>query len=150
MGKQSASRPSSSLRPFPLSLFLYDLDAANQVLQPAPILPEQLYSTSNTGDTARGEVALMRAVLEDAIGCFQKYAGKDGRRVQRLASEAEEWLFADDYRWPFSFVNICAVLGLDPEYVRLGLRRWHQYDSMLTHKRRARPPVTRRSLKIAA
>ena len=68
----------------------------------------------------------MRAVLEDAIHCFQKQFVREGRRVLRLAREAEEWLTADDPRWPFSFVNICAVLGLEPEYIRLGHRQWRE------------------------
>jgi hypothetical protein len=68
----------------------------------------------------------MRAVLADALECFQKGLVYQGRRVQRLALEAEEWLFSDDARWPFSFVSICAVLGLEPAYLRRGLRRWRQ------------------------
>ena len=63
---------------------------------------------------------------EDALGCFQKGVVYQGRRVQRLAREAEEWLFSDDARGPFSFVSICAVLGLEPPYLRRGLRRWRQ------------------------
>ena len=68
----------------------------------------------------------MRAVLADALGCFQKGFVRQGRRVQRLAREAEEWLFSDDARWPFSFVSICAALGLEPTYLRRGLQRWRQ------------------------
>ena len=68
----------------------------------------------------------MHAVLAEAVSCFQKGAVAEGRQAQRLAREAEEWLFADDPTWSFSFVNICAVLGLDPAYIRLGLTRWQQ------------------------
>lgn len=125
---------------------LYDLGAASQILPPALVLPEQFYSPVTESDTAQGEVALMRAVLEDAVNCFQKESVKSGRRAQRLAREAEEWLFGDDYHWPFSFVNICAVLGLDPEYVRLGLKRWHQHRPAEPRKRKRgitlrRPPL---------
>ncbi len=68
----------------------------------------------------------MRAVLEDAIDCLRKQSRKSGRRAQRLAQEAEEWLFDNDQRWPFSFVNICHVLGIDPEYIRRGLKQRRQ------------------------
>ncbi|MGH7965892.1 MAG: hypothetical protein ACRERD_29420, partial [Candidatus Binatia bacterium] len=80
--------------------------------------------------TERPEVALMRAVLADALDCFQKQFRPGGEReAQRLAREAEEWFFADDYNSLFSFVHISAVLGLDPEYIRRGLKRWRQVQS---------------------
>lgn len=91
----------------------------------AAVLPEQFYNPP-ARTTGRGEVALMRAVLEEALDCFQKQFVKSGRRAQRLAREAEEWIYSDEVRWPFSFVNICAVLGLDPDYVRLKLKRWRE------------------------
>ena len=68
----------------------------------------------------------MRAVLEDAVSCFSRQFVTQDRRARRLAQEAEAWLFADDEHWPYSFVNICAVLGVDPQYLRRGLRRWRQ------------------------
>ena len=99
-----------------------DIGAA--VLPSVVILPEQFYASSTNGQVQDGEVALRRAILEDAIRCFQRrFVGK-GRRVRRLAQEAEEWFAADDADWPFSFVNICAVLGLEPDYIRRGLKRW--------------------------
>jgi hypothetical protein len=149
MPRHSAHHAKSFQRPA-LSPFLYDLGAASQALPPATILPEQFYSSPSAPDTGRGEVALMRAVLEDAIGCFQKQMHDSGRRVQRLAREAEEWLFTDDHRWPFSFVNICAVLGLEPEYVRLGLKRWRQHPPSPPEKKRQRGMPTHRSFSIAA
>jgi hypothetical protein len=38
--------------------------------------------------------------------------------------EAEEWFELTDDGWFFSFENICAVLGFDPDYIRRGLRVW--------------------------
>lgn len=38
--------------------------------------------------------------------------------------EAEEWILEEDGDWPFSFENVCEVLGLNPRYVRQGLIRW--------------------------
>lgn len=42
----------------------------------------------------------------------------------------------DDFHWPFSFVNICAVLGLDPAYIRFKLKRWR--ERVLTEQQRTR------------
>ena len=133
-------------RPFPPS----DPGAASHILSSSVILPAQFYGPAAGLDTTCGALALRRAVLEDAIGCFQKQTVSSGRRAQRLAREAEAWLFANDYNWPFSFVNICAVLGLDAEYVRLGLKRWRQHPMTKPQKRRQRGVLARQSLPIAA
>ena len=71
------------------------------------------------------EKNLMQAVLEDAIKTYQKYYGSGGRREARLFREAEEWIFSYNVKWPFSFENICNVLGYNPDYLRLGLKRWN-------------------------
>src|SRR4029453_17340604 len=63
-------------------------------------------------------------VFEDALACFQKQFVTEGRRVQRMAQEAEEWFLSDDTHWPFSFVSVRAVLGLERESVRQQLKRW--------------------------
>lgn len=130
---RGAQRSRSSMNQI-MASFLDEGGIPEQTLWPTAFLPEQYYGTGQSARKLRGEAALMSAVLEDAIHCFRKQFVKKGRRVQRLAREAEEWLFSDDDRWPFSFLNICAVLGLDPGYVRKGLARW----------RRQVPPVPRR------
>jgi hypothetical protein len=141
---------SKSPRRSGLPLLLYDLSAAHQTLPPAAVLPEQFFHAAKPHG-ARGEVALMRAVLEDAFNCFQKlFSAPTKKRSQRLAREAERWFFDNDTRWPFSFVNICVVLGLDPGYIRLGLKRWQQQHATEPQKVRRRASVSPRPLKIAA
>ncbi len=68
----------------------------------------------------------MLAVLEDAVGAFQKYVTSSSRRGQRLFTEAEEWFAASATDWPFGFENICEALGLEPAYIRTGLARWRE------------------------
>jgi hypothetical protein len=146
MNKHSAPRASSIHRPA-LPLLLYDLTAATQFLPPAAVLPEQFYGSPSGAYSGRGEVALMRAVLEDAVNCFQRALGPN---ADRMAKDAEKWLFNDDARWPFSFVNICTVLGLNAEYVRLGLKRWRQNPLVLPARKRRREALGRRPATIAA
>lgn len=67
------------------------------------------------------EQALMLAVLEDAIACYQKYMPADDQSGRALFREAEEWIFEKGDDWIFSFENICEVLGLDPHYVLKGV-----------------------------
>src|SRR5262245_64484929 len=92
-------------------------------LEPAMVLPAQLFGCSLDASLVP-EKRLLLAVLEEAVVTFQRYATDQGRRGRRLFREAEEWLGAEEIAWPCSFRNICDVLGLDPGYVRQGLRRW--------------------------
>ena len=101
-------------------------EALHELLSYIGVPPEQFYGPRPSLASGRPEAGLMRAVLADALGCFHKGLVHQGRRVQRLAREAEEWLFSDDARWAVSFVSICAVLGLEPAYLRRGLQRWRQ------------------------
>jgi hypothetical protein len=93
-------------------------------LEPATVLPIQLYGAMALDASIVPEKRLLLAVLEEAVVTFQRYATDQGRRGRRLFREAEEWVGAEEVGWPCSFRNICDVLGLDPGYVRQGLRRW--------------------------
>jgi hypothetical protein len=63
----------------------------------------------------------MLAIFEDAVRCYQATSTcaircpRDRRTEQRIAAV---WLFANDFDAPFSFVNICETLGLDPTAAR--------------------------------
>ena len=71
----------------------------------------------------QAERDLMLAVLEDGIACFQGYFSKPSRTNERLFLETEEWIRSND-DGVFSFNNVCEILGLDPDALRTGLRRW--------------------------
>ena len=146
MENHSPQRP-QKFRRASLPLFLYDLSAATQILPPAAVLPEQFYSPAEHPDSSQGELALMRAVLEDAVHCFQKSQGTD---AAHLAKDAERWFFANDQRWPFSFVNICAALGLNADYIRMGLQRWSQHPPAVSPKKRRRTALTHTPMSVAA
>jgi hypothetical protein len=86
-------------------------------------LAEQFFESRGSQVKACPETALMYAVLEDAFLCFHKQFETENRLVERTR-EAEEWFFSDDSHWLFSFVSVCHVLGLEPEYVRKKLKHW--------------------------
>jgi hypothetical protein len=71
-----------------------------------------------------GEQRLLLAVLEEAIGTFQRYAIASDRRGHALFADVAAWFASEDTQWMFSFVSICDAVGLDVAYVRSGLRRW--------------------------
>ena len=71
---------------------------------------------------AAGERALMRAVLEDAVGCLAGEVGPVRERSQ-LAAEARTWIEGADLHWPYSFENVCDHLGFDAEQLRTRILR---------------------------
>jgi len=67
------------------------------------------------------ETKLLRAVLEEAIDSLRKNRTRDNRRKRRLYGEDAQWIRDRDDQSPFSFVYICAILGLDPDCVSASL-----------------------------
>jgi hypothetical protein len=134
----------------PLPYTEWSLDRENFTLSLDAVLPEQMWADPVNTQAGRPEAVLMRAVLEDAIICFQHQFYIPGRRSQRLAREAEAWFFNDDTHWPFAFVNICTVLGFNPEYIRAGLRNWYGKHPEKLPQRKRRAAGARGTLKLAA
>jgi hypothetical protein len=62
-----------------------------------------------------GEMRLMAAVLEDAIGVLRK------RPRSRAGREAREWMLSRDTSHPFAYERICEALDLDADCVRRGV-----------------------------
>jgi hypothetical protein len=83
------------------------------LLVPEQFLPTQL-ELPRSDSLICGEKALLLAVLEDAVRCLDHRSRSPGP----LAREAEAWIRANDQRWPFSFVNVCAHLGIDADRLR--------------------------------
>ena len=102
-------------------------------------LADEVFNDRSSLAARYAEAALMCAVLEDAIDCFQKQFSRATRHAKHLAREAEVWFFSDDLNWPFSFACICSVLDLSPQYIRQGLKRWHA-DKKSADGMCARPP----------
>jgi hypothetical protein len=74
------------------------------------------------------ERRLMVAVLTDAIECFQKNLSASNSRRRRLFIEAEMWIRSEDITWPFSFRNICDILGVDADALRERTEAWKQHQ----------------------
>jgi hypothetical protein len=84
----------------------------------------------------------MFAVLTDAIECFQKYLGANGRRRRNLFAEADAWICSRDSSSPYSFEQICEVLHINPNYLRLGLMQWRvNHESQKNPRKRIREPL---------
>ena len=71
-----------------------------------------------------GERALMIAVLEDAVRCYLGLVRYDRTNPDILTRQSEHWFRLEDWESPFSFNNICELLGLQPETTRRTILDW--------------------------
>ena len=72
------------------------------------------------------EKSLMRAILDNAIAEFHRYAPACDGKGKRDFREVEAWILNKETDWVFSFESICGALGFDADYLRWGLQRWRQ------------------------
>ena len=96
------------------------------LFEPDTLLPAQYLENFRGKTLVEPERRLMLAVLEDAINCFQVNVMAQSGRRKKLFNEAEDWIMEQDDDWMFSFVSVCEILRLNPEYVRQGLLRWKE------------------------
>ena len=101
-----------------------DPEILAELFAPEIVLPEQLIAGARRDSFISGEKALMLAVLEDGIRCFQEHLTNARANPRLLSRQAEEWIRAEDWDWPFSFNNVCDNLGIDPAALRLSLLSW--------------------------
>jgi hypothetical protein len=112
--------------------------------EPDLILPSQFAGTlRRDAPIKQGEHQLLIAMLEDAVHCYQKYLHATNKKDRQTFREAEQWIMAHDTPAPqrganktpgFSFENVCDVLGISPDYVRTGLRRWREAQRLAAEK----------------
>lgn len=76
---------------------------------------------SRTTAPLEGEKRLMLAVLERAVADFRIYANIPTGRARRIFREVAAW-FDSSETGPFNFEGICQATGLDPGFIRKGLR----------------------------
>jgi hypothetical protein len=103
-------------------------EGAGSMLQPDTLLASQYFDRVRRRAELDPERRLMIAVLEDAVDVCLKNAGGTDAGHRTLLVEAEEWIGDRDPNWLYSFENICAVLDLEPDYIRRGLRAWKERE----------------------
>src|SRR5262245_8156551 len=88
---------------------------------PDVILPSQISVDARWASDMSGPVALMLAVLADAVRCIERGNWRRHAGNRKQAAEAATWVLSDSREWPFAFASICDVLGLDVGAVRARL-----------------------------
>jgi hypothetical protein len=70
-----------------------------------------------------GERRLALAILEDALRCVVRHHGSRVAEQRQAAREAMDWMARDDDTPPFTFVRLCQIFELDPDWIRRLVRR---------------------------
>ena len=111
------------------------------LLEPEIILPSQLPCA--TIETP--EKRLLLAVLEEAVGTYQRYLMATDPRSRALFADVEAWFASEDSLWLYSFVAICDAIGINATYVRSGLGLWRDAAVERGRARPLSPPTASRS-----
>lgn len=115
------------------------------MFQPDVLLPAQFFAAMRKRVPREPEYRLIIAVLQDAIECYQKHLFARDHKARQLHEDAREWIESDDRSWPYSFVSICEVLNLSPEYIRRGLEQWRGRQLAAHGRDRVLPLVQQRA-----
>lgn len=99
-------------------------DRIGSLFQPDTLLGEDYAANFRRKIPLESERTLLLAVLEDGVRCYQENLFAVSGKRRTLFDEAKEWLFSDDADWFCSFVSVCTLLNLEPNYIRRGLRQW--------------------------
>ena len=67
------------------------------------------------------EAALAKGVLVQAKRDLRRFRTAQDRIGREIYLDAYRWIVSDDLWWPYSFLNVCEVLGLSPEVLRMQL-----------------------------
>ena len=92
------------------------------IFEPDTLLASQYFDRVRGRTATDPERRLMVAVLEDAVHVYLKHVGATSEPARELFEEAAEWIEDRDATWFYSFENVCAVLDIDADYIRRGLR----------------------------
>lgn len=99
------------------------MDSLGSFLEPDIMLPSQFLSPDEVGLEA-GERKLMAAILSDGVEAYIHQSLNEESNKSRLRQEVIDWVENEDEEYVFSFDNVSEALGINPEYLRLGLFRY--------------------------
>ena len=93
------------------------------LFEPEVVLPTQFNVNEDVGIIG-GERKLMAALLSDGIEAYihRVTSPTFGRRPD--ADDVVEWVHTKDESYVFGFDSVCSCLGIDADYLRVGLARY--------------------------
>jgi hypothetical protein len=64
------------------------------------------------------EKGLAAGVLKQAARDLRRFRAATKGLKRELYLDAYSWITANDFSWPYSFVNVCELLGVSPDVIR--------------------------------
>ena len=110
-------------------------DRLSPLFQPDTLISDEYFANYRRRIPLEPEKTLLLAVLEDGVRTFQDNIFAETGKKRVLLDEAREWLFTDGFEHVFWFNSVCASLGIDPGYIRRGLKRWEEHTRAATRKK---------------
>lgn len=83
--------------------------------------PNQSDEISDALAGSTPQVALAKGVLVQAKRDLRRFRDASDRIGREMYSDAYSWVASNDFTWPYSFINVCEVLGISPEVLRAEL-----------------------------
>ena len=108
--ENKADQPASRLTPGQVDAFL-NAKSDNAHSGHFSVAPAQ-----SPGPTPEKDLAL--GVLKQAARDLRRFHSATKGVKQELYLDAYSWVTANDFLWPYSFVNVCKLLNVCPEVVR--------------------------------
>jgi hypothetical protein len=68
-----------------------------------------------------GQRELASGILKQAAQDLRRFHGATSAVGRELYHDAYRWVISHDSSWPFSFLNVCQLLKLEPEILRQDL-----------------------------
>ena len=98
---------------------------SSSMFEPDIILPSH-FLPKESGTSRDGERRLMAAILSDGIEAYilQSSSNSVSSRRSKNKFDAAEWIENNDDSYVFSFDCVCKSLGINPSYLRYGLKRY--------------------------
>ena len=64
------------------------------------------------------EKALAAGVLRQAASDLRRFREQEDAVGREMYWDARSWFVSNDTEWPYSFLNVCELLGVSPEDIR--------------------------------
>ncbi|HEX4708408.1 MAG TPA: hypothetical protein VH229_11845 [Candidatus Udaeobacter sp.] len=64
------------------------------------------------------EKSLAAGVLKQAANDLRRFRTATGDLKRELYLDAHSWITGNDFSWPYSFLNVCKLLEVSPDFVR--------------------------------
>ena len=110
-------------------------DRLSPLFQPDTLMSDEYFANYRRRIPLEPEKALLLAVLEDGVRTFQDNIFAESGKKRALLDEAREWLFTHGDEHVFSFDSVCSSLGIEPGYIRRGLKRWEEQTGAAARKK---------------